>query len=371
MYIAHVVPGLEGIAAREIRALPAGTRLARTVKRFDERTSLLLLDYDGATRDLLTLRSVEDVFALAVQSEEVPAARLGLDMIRSTIAGAQSLDAAVTTALQVRPRRRGKPSFRVVARKAGRHAYRRVDVQRAAERALLDRFPRWRLVEDDAQLEVWVSLVGALLVVGVRLSDISMRQRTPDAGRRVELPASLKPTIAYAMIALSRPRDDDVFLDPMCGSGTILIERAQTARYRLLLGGDLDAQAVQATRDNIGPRYKPIEIRRWDATSLPLDDASVCALVTNMPFGRQIGTGEDNRTLYPALVAEWARVVRPGGVMVLLTSERTLLRQALGRRRELVLEQEVPVLVRGLSAAIHVVTKTASTGRNPGGGRSL
>ena len=84
----------------------------------------------------------------------------------------------MATALQVRPRRKHRVTFRVVARKAGDHAFRRVDMQRAAEHALQDRFPNWRLVEDAAQLEIWVSLVGSELFAGVRLSDATMRQRT-------------------------------------------------------------------------------------------------------------------------------------------------------------------------------------------------
>jgi tRNA (guanine6-N2)-methyltransferase len=241
-----------------------------------------------------------------------------------------------------------------VARKAGQHAYRRVDLQRAVELGILDRLPAWRLVEDNAQVEAWAQLVGSRLIVGFRLSDIEMRQREY---RRVSLPAALKPSIARAMVLLSEPRDYDVFLDPMCGSGTILIERALTRPYRLLLGGDEDPKAVEATRANIGPRYKPIEIRRWDARSLPLKDASVSALATNLPFGKQIGTQEDNRSLYPALLREWARVVQPGGRMVLLTSEERLLRETLRRRPELVVRRKEQVIVRGMRAALVTIRR--------------
>jgi tRNA G10 N-methylase Trm11 len=179
-----------------------------------------------------------------------------------------------------------------------------------------------------------------------------MRQRTY---KKVSLPASLKPTIAYAMVALSRPRDDDEFLDPMCGAGTILLERAHAGRYQLLLGGDVDAEAVAATLENFGPRHKPFEIQTWDARELPLVDDSVSAIVTNMPFGRQIGTTEENRILYPALIAEWVRVLRAGGRMVLLTSEHALLRRVLRSYPGLVAEGSVPIIVRGFPAAIYTL----------------
>jgi tRNA (guanine6-N2)-methyltransferase len=354
-YLAHVVPGLEDVAREELLSHFPGLTVLRVLQRFDERTSVIVFRFDGAPRDLLGLGTVEDVFALAAQMETVPSDWRGIAAIRACISEEKTLEDAVALVSQARPRRRGKITFRVIARKSGRHAFRRVDVQRAAERGVLERFPGWRLVEDDAQIELWVHLVGALLVVGARLSDAALRQRTY---RRVSLPAALKPTVARAMVLVSEPRADDTFLDPMCGSGTILIERALAARYRLLLGGDVDPEALQAATENVGPRYKPIELRLWDARDLPLEDGSVSAIVTNMPFGKQIGTAKDNQELYPALLGEWTRILRSGGRMVLLSSERSLIRRALGAHRELALEREIPLLVRGLPAAIHVIRRS-------------
>merc|ERR1711862_234743 len=39
-----------------------------------------------------------------------------------------------------------------------------------------------------------------------------------------------------------------------------------------------------------------------------------------MPFGKQFGSVSGNESLYPAALAEFARVVRPGGIAVILTS---------------------------------------------------
>lgn len=352
-YFVHIVPGLEEIAVQELRSQPGDLRIIRTLQRFDERTSLLIFRYGGPAQALLRLRSAEDVFALAVEIQGVPADRKGLAAIRGAIGDAGSVASAVDIASQIRSRKSRRISFRVIARVAGRHSYRRVDVQRAVERAALERFPTWRLVEDHAQFELWVHMVAGEFLMGIRLSDITMRQRK---GERINLPASLKPTIAHAMVIASEPQPDEVFLDPMCGSGTILIERAELARYKLLLGGDINPEAVAATQKNIGPRYKPIEIRQWDARHLPLADGSVSAIVTNLPFGKQIGTGEEIRRLYPELIHEWVRVLRADGRMVLLTSERDVLAAAIEREPALVVRRRIPVLVRGLEAEIAVAS---------------
>jgi 23S rRNA G2445 N2-methylase RlmL len=353
-YIVHVVPGLEEIATQEIRERVTDVQVTDVLRSFDERTSILLVRTPVPPGDLLRARTVEDVFVLVADDAHVPPGRAGLAAIRTAIADSAALGAAVSSALAVRPRRKGKVTFRVVARKAGTHRYRRVDMQAAVERALAERFPAWRLVDDDAWLEIWISLVGERFLAGIRLSDHSMRQRDY---RAVSLPAALKPTIAAAMVQLTRPSPEDIFLDPMCGSGTILIERALAGRYALLLGGDRDGAAVEATRENVGPRYKPIEIRQWNAADLPLDSGSVSALASNLPFGKQIGTPEENRRLYPALLKEWVRVVRPGGRLVLLTSDRALLRRSIGRQEGLELVEETPVLVRGVSSALFTLCR--------------
>jgi tRNA (guanine6-N2)-methyltransferase len=350
-YLLHCVPGLERTVSDELKGLPAPSNVTHTFERFDDRTSILLVQSGASPHDLLQLRTVEDVFVLASEIGGVTPAWAGIGTVRTALSRDRRLDAALALVRETR-RARGRPTYRVIARVSGKQAFRRVDLQRAVEKTLAERLGGWRHVEDDAQVELWVHLVGETFLLGARLSDARMRHRTYlEASRR----AALKPTIAAAMVMLTEPRPDDVFLDPMCGSGTILIERAQAERYALLLGGDADEDAVKAAHENIGPRYKPIQVRQWDARKLPLDDRSVSALACNLPFGKQVGTVAENRSLYPALLSEWARVLAPGARMVLLTSERKLLQDSLRRSTQFSLRRTVPVLVRGLPAAIFVV----------------
>lgn len=355
-YLLHVVPGLEAVAAEELSRTVPGARVQRTLARFDERTSLLLVALAGTPASLLELKTVEDVFALVAEHAAVPSGQSGLTVVRGAVATEAAFDAAVTAAFALRPARRGRVTFRVIARKAGRHTFRRVDVQHAVELGVSDRFRGWRLVEDDARFELWTHLVDRVLLVGLRLSDNAMRGRTY---RQVSLPAALKPTIAHAMILLTDPRPDDVFLDPMCGSGTLVIERALAGRYAQLLAGDVNPDAVAATQANVGARYKPIRIERWDARDLPVDAGSVSVIACNLPFGKQIGTVQGNRVLYPDLLREAVRVLQPKGRMVLLTSDEVTLSRSLVERPELQLARRVEVLVRGMPAAIYVIGREA------------
>jgi 23S rRNA G2445 N2-methylase RlmL len=159
--------------------------------------------------------------------------------------------------------------------------------------------------------------------------------------------------MAAALAWLSGPAPDDVMVDPLCGAGTVLVERAHLGRYKLLIGSDHNRDALQAAAANIGPRYKPVELHPWDAVALPLPDRSVSKVVTNLPWGRRHGSPEESRRLYPRLIAEFGRIVRVGGTIVMLTGETRLMSDLI-RRGLLRPEKILRVSVLGAPAAVYV-----------------
>jgi len=352
LYIVQTQPGFAIVAASEIESR---IQRARTInhRRVADKAALNLFWAPTPAR-LPTLRCAEDVFSLAGYSSGVVADRNGLLLSRAIARTApfveQGLMARVAFARGNRAGRR--LSFRVVARTVGEHEFRRVDFQRAIETGIIERDDHsWRLGrEDEAEVEFWATLIGAELFLAIRLSDQRMRQREYKVAHRH---ASLRPSIAAAMAWLSEPRDNDVVLDPMCGAATILIERAHLGRYAMLFAGDLDPTAIEDARSNVGPRYKPIELRRWDAVALPLETSSIDAVITNLPWGARVGSHGENRQLYPRLLAEFRRVLRKTGRMVLLTSESRLMREMISRgviRPQKILN----VTILGAPAAIYV-----------------
>ena len=70
--------------------------------------------------------------------------------------------------------------------------------------------------------------------------------------------------------------------------GRHALDRARRVRsLSTAAGGDIRPDALAAARSNIGPRYKPIELRTWNACDLPLDAGSVSSLACNLPFERK------------------------------------------------------------------------------------
>jgi tRNA (guanine6-N2)-methyltransferase len=67
---------------------------------------------------------------------------------------------------------------------------------------------------------------------------------------------------------------------------------------------------------------------RWDATRLPLASESVDRIISNPPFGRQLGEAHEIADLYDAMVREYDRVLRGEGRAVILVSDLPALRNA-------------------------------------------
>jgi len=338
-YYAFTIPGLEGIAAREITDLGGRSR--------ERRRGLVFFEWDDDPAVLLRLGTTEDVFALVARAP-VSLEKDGLDQIEALVERAGAWDGALAALHRAQPRRSKRVRFRVVAqRHGGGQRYVRKEVDRRVGEAVARRFPSWKGVDEDAAVEVWMLEENGEALCGVRLSDRTMRHRTY---KKSSISASLRPVIARAMVMLTEPSEDDVFMDPMCGAGTLLIERGESGRYRQLLGGDIREEALAAAHSNIGPRYKPIELRAWDACQLPLDAGAVNAAACNLPFGKKIGEKSELKELYARFVPELRRVMVPGAVAVLMTSERVWLEQAMASGDFFYSERLLPVWVLGQKA---------------------
>ncbi|MFD1675460.1 HEAT repeat domain-containing protein [Alicyclobacillus fodiniaquatilis] len=168
---------------------------------------------------------------------------------------------------------------------------------------------------------------------------------------------SLDWRVARAMVLCTKPKPDDVFVDPTCGSGTLLLERATIAPYQALIGGDCDRAAVAAAQHNL-KHCQDVMLHEWDAVSTPLAAGSVDVVVANLPFGRRVGNHEGNVALYPALLKEVIRILRVGGCAVFLTQEIALLSDVVQTwKSQVVCELDQAVAMGGLAPHLFCIRK--------------
>jgi tRNA (guanine6-N2)-methyltransferase len=328
---AMVQEGLEDIAADEITHTLGGT-----IKRAGG--GIIVFRLDDIDRSVLCLRTTEDVFLYGWGTDELSYRAKDLDSIERWTDRSVRWDNLLRIHHAVRPKPKGKPTYRLVAQMEGVHGYRRVDALKAMSRSLAGKLPdSWRHAEENASVEIWLTIRGAMAICGMRLSDRTMRHRTY---KHEHLPASIRPTVAAAMVRLADLKPNQTVLDPMCGAGTLLCEAHLASRGKKTsegtawpmrwLAGDIEPSHARAAQANLR-QFQIGDVRTWDARELPLEDASVERILCNPPFGKQLSTPGAIVPLYRESVREMDRVLRPGGKAVLIVSDAKALRAAVER----------------------------------------
>jgi tRNA (guanine6-N2)-methyltransferase len=159
---------------------------------------------------------------------------------------------------------------------------------------------------------------------------------------------------------LTNPTPRDVFLNPACGSGALLIERLRCAPAQQTIGCDISPEALVCARANIkaSGHSRQIELQAWDARALPLPSRSIDAICSDLPFGNLVGSHEANVALYPSILQEAARVAKPGARFVIISHEVRLMEKVLGRSTGWVAENVLPITLGGLHPRVFVLRKT-------------
>jgi ubiquinone/menaquinone biosynthesis C-methylase UbiE len=140
--------------------------------------------------------------------------------------------------------------------------------------------------------------------------------------RVCNLAGALNASVAQAMIRLTRPSPDDVVLNVGCGSATLLIERLLHSPARLAIGCDTEPEALACAGENVrASGVGSIHLYDWDAGDLPMPEASVDVILTDLPFGQLVGSHERNVALYPRVLRETARVMIRGGLFAAITQD--------------------------------------------------
>ena len=321
---AMVHSGLEGVAADEI------TRdLGGEVRKNARGT--VVFRVESLTTDVLKLRTTEDIFLLAWGSDSLTYKADDLKTIRTWTAKKPDWDRLFRLHHTIRPKTKGRPTFNLICQMQGEHGFRRADAREAFIEAMTPAIPNgWQFSNENAWMEIWLTIRGKTATCGVRLSDRTMRHRTY---KREHIAASLRPTVAAAMVRLAGIGPEMTILDPMCGAGTIMAEAIDTGGRRKggavhVLGGDIDPNAVFVASQNLDKMGPPF-LARWDTTRLPIATASMDRIICNPPFGKQLATLEEIPPLYAAAAREWDRVLKPGGRAVFIVMEQDILRGVL------------------------------------------
>jgi len=108
-------------------------------------------------------------------------------------------------------------------------------------------------------------------------------------------PGSMDPALARALGNLAGARPGATIVDPMCGTGGLLLEG--TLLGARMVGVDAQSKMTQGSRENmesIAAADADWEVVRGDARRLPLADDAADGLVVDVPYERQSAVAADD-----------------------------------------------------------------------------
>src|SRR5437588_8271521 len=228
-----VLPGMEAILARELRRC-FRTRVGRMA---DTGRASLRFAYQGPLSDLIGLRTAHAAYLGLAFSGRRPTALLGNQNLRALLERIQVIR-------QLHP-----PgtlcTFRFGAAGRDSSTFRRLAHELEAQTGLRhdpddgELLIRVRQADRDAQ-DGWEALLR-----------ISPRPLATRPWRVANYPGALNATIAAVMVDLTQPRPDDHFINLVCGSGTLLVERLTRGPVIEAIGVDVRREALDAALANL------------------------------------------------------------------------------------------------------------------------
>ncbi|MBD2758478.1 methyltransferase domain-containing protein [Yimella sp. cx-573] len=177
-------------------------------------------------------------------------------------------------------------------------------------------------------------------------------------GTMQRLPATTPPAVAAGVLRLAKLQPGMNLLDPCGGVGTIpIIDALQRTGDGLVI--DLNEESISLAHSNIqqfgvGER---VLAEVGDATDLDLADGSVDRIVSDVPFGKRIGSNRDNDALYPGLVREIGRVLAADGRAVIITDDKRRFADAVARDRRLKVVKESGLRYNGVSPTAFTLSR--------------
>lgn len=172
----------------------------------------------------------------------------------------------------------------------------------------------------------------------------------------------LRPELTNILCLACEPKEDDVFLDPFCGSGAIPLERSRIANFKGIFASDKDEEITRNLKEeikNINNKKlnKSFFVKKIDFLNNNFDDGYFSKIVTDPPWGF-FETIDNLNKFYNDTIGEMQRVIKKDGIIVILSANKEEMLNSLENfKNNLKLVEKFDILVSGKKAAIYKIKK--------------
>ncbi|AFZ71157.1 putative DNA modification methylase [Caldisphaera lagunensis DSM 15908] len=165
---------------------------------------------------------------------------------------------------------------------------------------------------------VRIIITEGIIIAGLLISIQENSYKERIRNRPFKRPGQIDQQLSRVMVNLSRLKDNYVFLDPFCGTGSLALE-ACSLNASLSICMDLDINMVKGSMLNMKSYdcCKSYLIVRHNVVKMPLKDESIDSLSTDPPYGRSTSTNKKGyKILTKNFLEEGLRVLKKGSYVV-------------------------------------------------------
>lgn len=197
-------------------------------------------------------------------------------------------------------------------------------------------------------VEVWfLTRNEGYAFIGLRVT------RTPNYEKTLHK-GELRPELAHIMCLLAELKPNDMVLDPFAGYGSIPSECAKYFKLNRVYAGEKDKNIFKLLLERARGLNPKLIVGKWDGLNLSsLTENAIDKVITDPPWGLYKNDDFDIDSFYRDMFNEFVRLVKPNGLLVILTAQKELFENLLKTFSQFELVVKYDVLVSGKKAAIY------------------
>lgn len=169
---------------------------------------------------------------------------------------------------------------------------------------------------------------------------------------------TLRPELSYLLADYADIKEDDIVLDPFCGSGAIPKEIVKHFKYNMCFASDIDEAKIQLLKNEYKKNNKKLFIKNLDALDLnKFDDNFIDVIVTDPPWNIYEKSNTDFKQFYLKMLSEMSRVLKKNGRAIILMGNIVDFEYALNNNSNFIQSDSLSILVNGKKAKVYSLIK--------------